>query len=311
MRIVSLLPGVTELIYQLGLGTSVVGRGADCTLPAEARLVPVVGRQHSAAQPGLGTPLVEGAPAHAHVAGYDLYRAALAAVAPEVIVLTETCPVCAAAYGPASSAGAGVSAATGRIGSAPVRLISVAPGRLDTAVGLIAPLAAELGQPERGATLFKTRAARLLALRMHVARFLVLSGAARPGVALVTAPASTGDSMPWLPDMVDAAGGIPIPGTGVAEDAFGSPPDVLLFGAIGAASEPDVEPIQRLVMSDGWRDLPAVQRGRAWLVHLDPDFTHYGPRLIEGVETLVRIVLPQALGANGTPPAPHLARRLE
>jgi ABC-type Fe3+-hydroxamate transport system substrate-binding protein len=238
--------------------------------------------------------------------------AGLVAAAPDVIVLTETCPVCTAAYEPAVPAEAGVAAARGRIGSTAVRLISVATGGLDGAVGLIEPLAAELGEPNRGAALFKTRAARLLALRMHVARFLVLSGAARPGVALVAAPETTGGSMPWLLDMIDAAGGIAISGTGTEGHPFERQPDVLLVAA-SAAWEGNVETGSghRLTGSGSWRDLPAVHSGRAWLVCLEPDFTHYGPRLVEGVETLVRILFPQALGANGTPPAPHLARQLE
>jgi hypothetical protein len=309
MRVASLLPGITELLYQLGLGTSVVGRGADNALPSEVRGVPVVASPRLAAVPDGSAPLVDGVVPHAHVSKFAFDRAALSAAAPDVVVFTEACPICAAAYVPSSSAG-GVDSAVSVARSATCRLVSVAPGGLDAAVGLIGPLAAGLGQPRRGAAFQETRAARLLALRMHVARHLVLSGAPRPRVAFVPPSGPEQVLMPWLADMIDASGGALLPDGGGDPDALGGLPDILLLGTRRPDDKPDGHLLRRLAGSPVWRDLPAVRNGRTWQVQLIPDFAHYGPRLIEGVETLVRIVLPQALGANGTPPAPHQARRL-
>jgi hypothetical protein len=52
---------------------------------------------------------------------------------------------------------------------------------------------------------------------------------------------------------------------------------------------------------------PAVGAVPAWALRLDGLFTHPGPGLVEAVETLLRIISPAALGANGTPPPPDRA----
>jgi iron complex transport system substrate-binding protein len=349
VRIVSLLPGVTEVIYELGLGAQLVGRGRECTEPAAARLVPVVAYEAARAKGGWGAadgeavgPFVA-APPHHHEAPYCL-DAAVRSVRPEVIVTTETCPVCAARYEPAGIGPPSVAVAQGALGGEPVRVVSVTPGPLEHAVDLIPAVAAALGVPERGRALHQTRSARLLALRMHVARFLVRSGAPRPVVAFVEGSAPPRAPRPWIAEMVDAAGGRPAvlaraPSTtggvriaGMVGTAAGWPAQAAPDGAAAAdvvaglpAFQPDVlvvgtrapdiaagrAGVARLLARDEWCDLPAVRHGRTWLVQLSPDFDHYGPRLIHGVETLIRIIFPEALGANGALPAPHLAVRVE
>ena len=81
MRVASLLPGITELLYQLGLGTSVVGRGADSVLPSEVRGVPVVASPRLAAVADGSASLIDGVVPHAHVSAFAFDRADLSAAA--------------------------------------------------------------------------------------------------------------------------------------------------------------------------------------------------------------------------------------
>jgi iron complex transport system substrate-binding protein len=298
MRIVTLPPGATDLVRALGLGAQIVGGlGAGDAQPAQ------VAREVDPPRPD--TPLLAGVTPHSHLTRYLLDPVALGAAGPEVILTEEVCPVCRAAYTPLAD-GAGVG--RGALGSgraAQVQVISFTPRRLEDALAPIAPVGALLGQAQRGQALSRARGARLLALSMHVARHLVRSGGTRPTVALlrtdgerVVAPGY------WYPDLVDAAGGVPLLAQAGGEDVPLTPAEV------GAAS-PGLVVLgaDTLVRAEaalaGLR--PEIGAVPAWALRLDGLFTHAGPGLVEAVETLLRIISPAALGANGTPPPPDRA----
>ena len=97
MRIVSLLPSATEIVYALGLDDQLVGVTFECDTPAEARrdkAVVVGGRDTSGMAPGaiddyVRTQLAAGADL------YTLHAEALAGLDPELILTQDLCRVCA------------------------------------------------------------------------------------------------------------------------------------------------------------------------------------------------------------------------
>src|SRR3954451_11165971 len=97
MRLVSLLPSATEIVYALGLGDDLVGVTFECDEPPTARAektVVVGGRDTSAMTPDAIDAYVRSQLA----AGADLYTLhaeALAALAPELILTQDLCRVCA------------------------------------------------------------------------------------------------------------------------------------------------------------------------------------------------------------------------
>jgi len=97
MRVVSLLPSATEIVYALGLGDQLVGVTFECDEPASARrdkTVVVGGRDTSGMSPAAIDAYVRAELA----AGRDLYTlhaGALAALAPELILTQDLCRVCA------------------------------------------------------------------------------------------------------------------------------------------------------------------------------------------------------------------------
>src|SRR5918992_1128780 len=100
MRIVSLLPSATEIVFSLGLGDELVGRTHECDYPPEASSVPVVTSD-------LGATATESSrEIHARVAasihgGSSIYRLevdALAAARADLILTQELCSVCAVSY---------------------------------------------------------------------------------------------------------------------------------------------------------------------------------------------------------------------
>jgi iron complex transport system substrate-binding protein len=215
------------------------------------------------------------------------------------------------------SLGSGVETAEETVGGRRIVRVSVRPRRLDDVVEQILVLAGLLGVAERGAALHKIRSARLLALRMHVARYLVRAGVQQPKTVFVDAGGALRLLGRWVPDMVDAAGGVPLLAGGGNDDrpvAAGEVaavrPDLLLAGVRPAAGASLAEATATATAPDEVRRLVASV-GNAWAVNLRRLFDRPGPHLVEGVEALIRIIMPAALGANGTPPPEDVARPID
>ncbi|MGH2371742.1 MAG: hypothetical protein ACRDI2_26515, partial [Chloroflexota bacterium] len=228
-----------DLTVDLGLGGELVGTASDVTSHPGISDVPVVARRLDDGDTAVRgeAPLLDGVAPHEHVARIVIDRAALAEARPDVIFTEEVCPVCLGAYAPLAE---GAAVAAGAAGGRRVRVVSLAPRRLDDVLAQIVPVATLLGHPERGQTLLKVRGARLLALGMHVARYLVRSDGARPRVAFLERAEPLRALGRWVPDMIDAAGGIPSlvrPGDDTATVApsavLDARPEVLLLGTGG------------------------------------------------------------------------------
>src|SRR5690242_17216051 len=99
MRIVSLVPHATELLFALGLGDDVVAVTHECDHPAPALELPKVTKDRLA--PGLTASEIDAA-VRASVAGentiYELDTELLRELEPDLIVTQELCPVCAVSY---------------------------------------------------------------------------------------------------------------------------------------------------------------------------------------------------------------------
>ncbi len=99
MRIVSLVPHATELLFALGLGGVLVGVTHECDHPPAAREIEHVTRD--VLEPGLSAAEIDAAVRERTLAGeaiYALDEDALAELEPDLIVTQALCPVCAVSY---------------------------------------------------------------------------------------------------------------------------------------------------------------------------------------------------------------------
>jgi iron complex transport system substrate-binding protein len=99
VRIVSLVPHATELLFALGLGPEVVGVTHECDHPRAARAAKWVTRDVLPA--GLSAAEIDAAVRERTLRGeaiYELDREAVAALSPDLIVTQALCPVCAVSY---------------------------------------------------------------------------------------------------------------------------------------------------------------------------------------------------------------------
>jgi iron complex transport system substrate-binding protein len=197
MKIVSLLPAATEIVAALGLGEALVGRSHECDYPEDVRGLPALTRAR--VDPSLPSAELD-ARVRQIVAQrlpiYMLDETRLAALAPDVVVTQEACAVCAIAYEQ-------VVGSLKRTAPA-ARVVSLQPARLTDVLEDLRAVAAACGIAPRGETL-----ARSLQDRLAHATGRVAPGP-RPRVAVVEWLAPPMLAGHWIPDVIEAAGGIPV-----------------------------------------------------------------------------------------------------
>ncbi|HXC85075.1 MAG TPA: ABC transporter substrate-binding protein [Trebonia sp.] len=282
MRVVSLLPSATEIVYALGLGDQLVGVTFECDEPPSARTdktVVVGGRDTS----GM-TPAAIDAYVHAQLdAGEDLYTLhadALAALAPDLILTQDLCRVCALPAGH-------VEEALDYLGCT-AEVIALDPHRLDDVLATILTVGQRTGTQPQAEHLVAALRRRLAAIAVRVA------GRHRPRTAVVEwvdPPFTAGH---WVPDLVTAAGGQPVaaragrPSVQTSWDQIAATrPEVVVVAPCGFHL--DAAAAQAELVA---RQLPGIP---VWAIDADGIIVRPGPRLVEGVEALAAILHPQEL----------------
>jgi iron complex transport system substrate-binding protein len=293
VRLVSLLPSATEIVYALGLGDDLAGVTFECDEPPAARAdktIVVGGLDTSRMAPGDIDRYVRSRLA----AGEDLYTLharALAGLAPDLILTQDLCRVCALPSGH-------VNDALDYLGCR-ADVLTLDPHSLDEVLDSIVLVGQRAGVPERAAALVAGLRERLEAVAERVA-----TAGARPRVAVVEwvdPPFTAGH---WVPDLVTAAGGRPVaarPGV----------PSVQTTWADIAAAEPELV----VVAPCGYHLAGAAEQARlavaqlpgvpVWAIDADGIVVRPGPRLVNGVEALASVIHP---GAVPAPPPGSVAR---
>jgi iron complex transport system substrate-binding protein len=294
MRLVSLLPSATEIVYALGLGGDLVGVTFECDEPPAARsekTIVVGGRDTRGMTPGeidsyVRTQLAAGGDL------YTLHAEALARLEPDLILTQDLCRVCALPSGH-------VEEALDYLGCH-ADVLSLDPRSLDEVLDSILAVGQRTGVPDRATHLVAELRARLARTAQRVA------GRRRPRVAVVEwvdPPFTAGH---WVPDLVSAAGGQPVaaaePGGRSVQASWSviasAMPEYLVvapcgFHLAGAAEQ------ARLVA----RALPDIP---VWAIDADGIVVRPGPRLVDGVEAIASILHPGAVPAA----PPHTVQRI-
>ena len=284
MRIVSLVPHATELLFALGLGPQVVAVTHECDHPPAAIELPRVTRDVLPA--GLSAGQIDAAVRERTLEGeaiYELDREALAALEPELIVTQALCPVCAVSYEE-------VAELAGRLPSRP-RVIALDPKTLEETLGDVATLAAATGHDAQGRALVRDAEERIKRITEAV------HGQPRPRVAALEWLDPVFAAGHWTPQLIELAGGEDV----LAE--AGGPSRTVSWQDV-AAAEPEVV----IVMPCGYdaprahaeaisyaSELAGLGAGRIVAVNASAYFSRPGPRLIDGLELLAHILHPRQL----------------
>jgi iron complex transport system substrate-binding protein len=295
MRIVSLVPSATEMLFALGLGSEVIAVTHECDYPPAVADIPKVTRD--VLPPGLSAAEIDAAVKERTLNGEAIYALdtdALHDLEPDLIVTQALCSVCAVSFDD-------VRAVAQEISSQP-QVISLDPHTVGEVLGDARTLAQATDRRGAAVALVEDAAARIDRVRV------ALKDARRPRVAALEwldPPFAAGH---WTPQLIDYAGGEDVLGFAGEHSEQRSWPEV-------QASRPDVV----IVMPCGYdaeiahreaemhRDqLAALGAGQVIAVDAAAYFSRPGPRIVDGLELLAHILHPERF-----PDAPGRALTVE
>jgi iron complex transport system substrate-binding protein len=278
VRIVSLLPSTTEILFAIGAGDDVVGVTFECDYPEEARSRTIVST--SAMPEGLTPAEIDAYVVGAMQRGEDLYHldeGALAGLDADLVVTQDLCAVCAVDVSVVDDALAHLGCTA--------EVLTIDPHTLDDVFASIETLGKATGHEEEAADLVRFQRRQLAALwGWSVSR-------RKPRVMFLEwtdPPFAPGH---WIPQMIELAGGVPLLGTPgeksvpvTWEDVHAADPEVVVVAPCGYDRAGSQALADELVASGVLPDVPvhAVDANASW--------ARPGTRLVDGVEELARLL---------------------
>jgi iron complex transport system substrate-binding protein len=303
VKIVSLLPSATELVYALGLGDDLIGVTDECDFPPEAVTKPVVSRSALPQGRPRGSREIDRAVRERMDANQPLYRLdtdLLRREQPDVILTQDLCRVCAVPAGH-------VDEALQQLGVADdTQVVSLDPRTLDDVIAQLEIVGRLLGRGERGAELAaglraRVAAAKATAVRLPTIGVFCLEWWEPPFVA-----------GHWIPEMVEAVGASNLlndkgePSRVVTHrEIRDANPEVIVFMPCGYYLEEAEEEAAAVLAHPEIADTPAARNGNVFAVDATSFFSRPGPRIVDGLEILAWAVHPEAYSQ---PPAGSIVR---
>jgi iron complex transport system substrate-binding protein len=295
MRICSLLPGATEIAYLLGLGDQIVGVTHECDYPHEAKQKPVVVRSVIDSSQ-LSCPEIDRRVGELLQAGRGLYsidEAAFLASGPDVILTQGLCDVCALDYDD-------VVKAAQRLPRMPA-ILSLNPHSLSDVLEDISRVGAATDRETAAEALVQD-------LRRRIDEVGIREPEYRPRVVCLEWFEPLYVAGHWVPELVTLAGGFdPLGRKGEPsfkiewQSVLDAKPDVILLMPCGFDVRRAVKESTPLRNLNGWNDLPAVKTGNVYALNGSAYFSRPGPRLVNGLEILARIIRPEQAGWSAAP----------
>lgn len=284
MRIASLVPHATELLFALGLGEQVVAVTHECDYPPEAQELPKLTRDVLPA--GLSAGEIDRAVRARTLEGlaiYELDEDALRAAEPDLIVTQALCPVCAVSYEEVAKIACGIPGEP--------QVVSLDPKTFGETLGDIRTIATATDRKDAGVALVRCIADRVDRVKLAV------RGAPRPRVVALEWLDPVFIAGHWTPQLIELAGGMDVLGLP------GEPSEQVSWETVAAA---DAE--VAIVMPCGFeesrareeallhaRELASLGAARVLAVNASAYFSRPGPRLVDGLELLAHILHPEAV----------------
>ena len=281
MRIVSLVPHATELLFALGLGDQVVGVTHECDHPEEAQERAQVTR--NVLEPGLSPRAIDSAVRERVEGGQSIYELddeLVRELEPDLIVTQALCHVCAVSVDEVRALAQSL--------PDPPRVISLDPTTYGETVGDVRTVAQATGARDAALELIARTSRRVDAVRLAVRR------APKPAVAALEWLDPVFVAGHWTPQLIEMAGGhdvLGFPGEHSEQSSWdavrGAQPQVVLVMPCGydvpAAHEEALEHAE---------ELRSIAAGEIIAVDAAATFSRPGPRLVDGLELLAHVLHP-------------------
>jgi iron complex transport system substrate-binding protein len=285
MRIASLVPSATEMLFALGLGDQVVAVTHECDYPDEATSKRQLTR--SLVPEGLSAGEIDAAVRRLTGEGRHLYELdvkVLGELEVDLIVTQAVCEVCAVSYDD-------VVAVASRLDSRP-RVISLDPTNLAGVLADVVRLGQATAMGPEAMLLHDGLEERLSEVRRAVA------GVERPKVLALEwlDPPFIGGH--WIPEMIEIAGGRDLLGIAGTKSRtadwseLAMSPDVVIAMPCGWDAKQAVAQVESRAS-----EIAALGCDRVWAVDAAASFSRPGPRLVDGTELLAHLLHPDRVDA--------------
>ncbi len=294
MRICSLLPTGTEMVYALGLGRHLVGRSGDCDYPPEALLKPTVVVSRVAQLAPQDSLKIHEAVLKLRREGkhqFQLNIPALKKLKPDLVITQNLCTVCAASH-------TEVTAALREISPEP-QTISLSATRLEGIFSEIMLLGKATKRKKAAGQLVGRLKEKISRIQKRVSR-----AEERPRVWCCEWLEPLMAAGHWVPELIELAGGQdPLVSKGADsrwlswEQIKRMDPEVIIVMPCSYSIPQTLKEKQRLTRRTGWKELSAVRNKRVFAVETGL-FHRAGPRLIEGLELFAHLLHPEQAPAS-------------
>lgn len=286
MRIASLLPSATEILFSLGLSEDIIAVSHECDFPSEASARPVL------TQSALHQKTHKSADVNREVAqrGGDIYNldeSLLERLQPDLILTQELCNVCAVSYTRVKQAA--------RLLDAGTKIVSLEPTTLEDILDNIL-LVGRLTDRSRQAE----ELVQKLRDRIETVRNTTCDVKDKPRVFFMEWLQPPWSGGHWIPQMIDFAGGTD--GLG----RLGRPshriewkevveyrPEIVVLSPCGYDVSGVLDELHVLDSYDGWDKIPAFKTSNIYAVNASSYFSRPGPRIVDGLELLAHIIHPE------------------
>lgn len=295
MRIVSLLPGTTEIVCALGLADHLVAVTHECDYPPEVKGLPVITRSLLDEPEIASSSEIDAAVrerARNELSIYELDMELLSSLQPDIILTQALCDVCAVPLHQVNAS----------LINPAIQVLSFEPVDLAGIFGSIKAIGRALGVAERAEHLVNE-----LTARVERVKTLAAQATSRPRVVCIEWLDPVFGPGHWVPEMVAIAGGQPLLGTAggrsrriIWTDVIASAPEVLIVMPCGFTLERTIAEAHAILpQRAGWDALPAVRMGRVFAVDGNAYFSRPGPRIVDSLELLASMIHPELFAGWG------------
>jgi iron complex transport system substrate-binding protein len=298
MRICSLLPSATEMVFALGMGDSLVGITHECDYPPQASHIPHVTRSNI--PEGLSSEEIDRVVSSNLVTQgtlYELNQPLLEELAPDLILTQRLCDVCAVAFDKVQDVAHSLS-------SQP-RVVNLEPHSLEDILENIRTVGDLIGAGARTEELIRSLNRRITAIEDRSKAL-----ASRPRVFCmewVNPPYCGGH---WMKRLVEIAGGVDElaakpgrPSTRIEwQRVLDFAPEIMVLTCCGYKLPRVVQEAESLARFPHFHELPAAKNNRVFATNGSDYFSRPGPRIVDSVEILAHLIHPEVF------PAPPFAQ---
>jgi iron complex transport system substrate-binding protein len=301
MKIVSLLPSATELVFALGLGDDLSGVTFECDHPGEARTKPVVSDTALPTDRPLSAREIDDL-VRGHMDRkeplYVLDKELIGTIQPDLILTQDLCRVCAVPSGQ-------VQDALEELGCRS-EVISMDPHSLEEILDSFLEVGRATGTEPRAKELVEDLHGRIDAVRSRSTRLPEIRTLA---MEWLDPPFAGGH---WIPEMIRIAAGVPLlsqpkeasrPVTW--REIANAAPEVVMFMPCGYYLAEAEEEAGRIYAVPEFRETTAHAEGTVFATDASSFFSRPGPRIVEGLEILAWAIHPEAFPE---PPAGTISR---